>query len=186
MECIAHVSTPPFGVGQSRDSCFGPPHNGHRLPPVVAMAENDDIFAFFTSRSGSVENDDPGPFELLAIGVVSTAGGSAGIIGIIQVEALTEAWWFGVRTFHSWDKFICVAVMSWNFRGFLGFLAFFTYCVAFSPSQGPSSRRSRRSVVLRTRMLSCVGIPLLRRHPFSVPNEECQGHGRGSSTQGDP
>ena len=23
-----------------------------------------------------------------------------GIIGIIQVEALTEAWWFGVRTFH--------------------------------------------------------------------------------------
>jgi len=84
------------------------------------MVENDDIFAFFTCHSGSVEDNDPGLFEPLAI------AGSAGIVGIVEVKVLTKSSRFGTKLFHGWDKSICVAVMLWNFRGFRGFLAFFT------------------------------------------------------------
>src|ERR1700679_3395756 len=37
--CISHFSIPPFGTGQSRRSCLGPPHNRHMLSPVEGKVE---------------------------------------------------------------------------------------------------------------------------------------------------
>jgi hypothetical protein len=50
-----------------------------------------DTFAFFTGRTGSMENDTPGCFELLGIPVTSVTRGNVEVIGIAVVEGLAKA-----------------------------------------------------------------------------------------------
>ena len=86
---MLHFSSPPFGAGQSSSLCLGPPHSGHTLSTVEAMAESIDVFAFLGGRSGFVENDEKRPFEPLII-MESVVGGNVGPVGSVGIRGLTK------------------------------------------------------------------------------------------------
>lgn len=70
---------------QSRNWCFGPPHNGHSLLPGGVKVEEDDTLGFFAGRGGSMGSNGPNAFHLLAVAVVPATRGGPELIGIIDV-----------------------------------------------------------------------------------------------------